>query len=53
VPAGARVRARAEVVSVDEVGGGWYQVVTRFYVEVEGSDKPACVADGVGRALPE
>jgi acyl dehydratase len=53
VPAGARVRARAEVVSVEEVGGGWYQVVTRFYVEVEGSDKPACVADGVGRALPE
>ena len=33
VPAGSRVRASAEVVSVDEVGGGWYQVVTRFTVE--------------------
>ena len=53
VPAGSRVRASAEIVSVDDVGGGWYQVVTRFTVEAEGSDKPCCVADSVGRALPE
>jgi acyl dehydratase len=53
VPAGSRIRARAEVLSVEEVGGGWYQVVTRFTVEVEGQEKPACVADSVGRALPE
>ncbi len=53
VPAGSRVRARAEVVSVEDVGGGWWQIVTRFTVEVEGRDKPACVADSVGRALPE
>jgi acyl dehydratase len=52
VPAGARLRARAEVVSVDEAGGGWFQVVTRFTVEVEGNDKPACVGESVGRALP-
>src|SRR5947209_7719184 len=52
VPSGARLRARAEVVSVDDVGGGWYQVVTRFTVEVEGNEKPACVAESVGRALP-
>jgi len=51
VPAGSRVRAKAEVVSVDEVDGGWWQVVTRFTIEVEGSEKPACVADSVGRAL--
>ncbi len=51
VPAGSRVRGKAEVVSVDEVGNGWWQVVTRFTVEVEGSGKPACVADSVGRAL--
>ena len=53
VPAGARVRATAEVVEVEEVKDGWYQVVTRFTVEVEGNDKPCCVADSVGRALPE
>jgi acyl dehydratase len=53
VPAGSKIRASAEVVEVDEVGGGWWQIVTRFTVEVEGSDKPCCVADSVGRALPE
>jgi acyl dehydratase len=53
VPAGSKVRATAEVTEVEEVGGGWWQIVTRFTVEVEGSDKPACVADSVGRALPE
>lgn len=53
VPAASRIRATAEVVEVEEVGGGWFQIVTRFKVEVEGSDKPACVADSVGRALPE
>jgi acyl dehydratase len=51
VPVGSRVRAKAEIVSVEEVGGGWWQVVTRFTLEVEGSDKPCCVADSVGRAL--
>jgi acyl dehydratase len=53
VPSGAKVRTSAKVVEVEEVGGGWWQIVTRFTVEVEGSDKPACVADSVGRALPE
>ena len=51
VPVGSRVSASAEVVSVDDVGGGWFQVVTRFTLEVEGSDKPCCVAESVGRAL--
>jgi acyl dehydratase len=53
VPSGSRIRATAEIVEVEEVGGGWFQVVTRFTVEVEGNEKPACVADSVGRALPE
>jgi acyl dehydratase len=51
VPVGSRVRASAEVVSIDDVGGGWFQVVTRFTLEVEGSEKPCCVAESVGRAL--
>jgi acyl dehydratase len=51
VPAGSKLRASAEVVSVDEVGGNWWQIVTRFTVEVEGNEKPACVAESVGRAL--
>ena len=51
VPAGSRVRAIAELVSVEEKGGGWWEVVDRFTVEVEGAEKPACVADSVGRIL--
>ena len=51
VPIPSRLRATAEVVSVDDVGGGWWQVVTRFTVEIEGGSKPVCVADSVGRAL--
>jgi acyl dehydratase len=51
VPAGSKVRARAEVVSVDEVGGGWWQVVTRFTLEVEGSEKPCFVGDSVTRVM--
>jgi acyl dehydratase len=53
VPAGSRIRSTAEVTEVEDVGGGWWQIVTRFTVEVEGSEKPCCVADSVGRALPE
>jgi acyl dehydratase len=53
VPAGSRVRTITEIVEVEEVGGGWWQVVTRCTVEVEGSEKPAVVADSVGRVFPE
>jgi acyl dehydratase len=51
VPAGSRIRASIETLSVDEVGGGWYQVVQKWTVEVEGNEKPACVAESVGRLL--
>lgn len=50
VPSGARVRGSAELVSVEEVGGGM-QAVVRTVVEIEGSSKPACVADLVIRVL--
>ena len=51
VPAGARLRASVEVLTVDDVGNGWFQVTQRWTVEVEGNEKPACVAESVGRAL--
>jgi acyl dehydratase len=51
VPAGSRVRATAEVESVEELEGGWWHVVTRYTLEREGGDKPVCVAESVGRAL--
>ena len=51
VPAGARLRASVEVLTVDDVGNGWFQVTQRWTVEVEGNEKPVCVAESVGRAL--
>jgi acyl dehydratase len=51
VPSGGRVRATAELVSVEEKGGGWWEVVDRFTVEAEGAEKPVCVAESVGRIL--
>ena len=51
VPAGARVRATAELVSVTEKSGGWWEIVDRFTIEAEGAEKPACVAESVGRIL--
>lgn len=51
VLAGARVRASAELASLDELGDGWSQMVTRFTLEAEGQAKPVCVADSVVRML--
>src|SRR5215217_331164 len=51
VPVNSRVRAKAEVVSVEEKGGGWYEVVTRFTLEVEGGEKPCFVGESVTRVM--
>ena len=51
VLAGARVRCYLQLVELIDLGGGWHQAVTRFTVEAEGTEKPVCVADGVGRVL--
>jgi acyl dehydratase len=51
VPVGSRIRVTMEVLSVDDVGSGWHQIVQRWTVEVEGNEKPACVAESVGRVF--
>jgi acyl dehydratase len=51
VPAGSRIRASIETVSVDEIGDGWHQIAQKWTVEVEGGEKPVCVAESVGRVL--
>jgi len=51
VPSGGRIRGSVETLAVDELGGGWYQISQKWTVEVEGSEKPACVAESVGRVL--
>ncbi len=49
VPVGAKIRLKGQVVSADEVAGDGVQVTIDFTVEIEGSEKPACVARGVYR----
>ena len=48
VPIGKRVRARASLDDAEDVTGGM-QVTVGLTFEVEGSSKPACVAEGVYR----
>lgn len=48
VRVGSRVRARFVLAAVDDIAGG-AQMVWQATVEIEGSDKPACVAEMVTR----
>lgn len=51
VTVGSRIRGVGELVSVEEIKGA-IQSVVRVTVEIEGSDKPACVADTISRYFP-
>ena len=48
VPAGSRVRPGMTLLAVDEVTGG-VQLTWRVIIEVEGSEKPACIAENLSR----
>jgi len=52
VKVGSRIRGIGEVMSAEEVKGA-VQSVVRVTVEIEGSDKPACVVDTISRYFPE
>ena len=51
VPVGSRVRAAVELTAVTPNKMG-YQVATRVTIELDGSDKPACVADMLAVVVP-
>ena len=51
VPAGKRVRPRVTLLAVEEVKGG-YQLNWKVVIEVEGSEKPACIAETLSRQYP-
>jgi len=48
VPVGARIRA-ASTLKRAEIKGGMIEVMNEITVEVEGQDKPAVVAESLGR----
>ena len=52
VPVGAKIRLAGRLADVQQVGGGGVQVLLDFTVEVDGGDKPACVAQAVYRFYP-
>jgi acyl dehydratase len=52
VPVGSRIRGGGELIKVEDVKGG-VQTTVRVTVEVEGSDRPACVVDTISRFFPE
>jgi acyl dehydratase len=46
VKVGAKIRASASIAEVTDIPAG-KQMVTRYVIEIEGEDKPACVAETI------
>jgi acyl dehydratase len=51
VPVGSRVRLRSELVDASKVADDVVNLTMRHTVELEGSDKPAAVADAITRVV--
>ncbi len=47
--AGSRIRARTQLQSVEEVRGNGLQMIHNVTVDIEGVEKPTCVAEMVSR----
>ena len=52
VKTGSRVRGVGELTQVEDVKGG-VQATIRVTVEIENSERPACVVDTISRYFPE
>jgi acyl dehydratase len=51
VPVDSQIVGTAELVSFDELEGGWWQAVTKFTIGVEGAAKPSFVGESVTRMM--
>ena len=51
VPVGSRIRLRGRINQLDEVGVA-VQLTVEFVLQIEGIDRPACVAESVWRHYP-
>lgn len=49
VPVGSRIRIHGEILDAQDLGDRMIQTKVRLTVEIEGSAKPACVADTLQR----
>ena len=51
-PVGCRLRASLKLLKVEEIDRNGKQMTWSVTVEREGSDKPVCVAESIGRSYP-
>lgn len=51
VPVGAKVRAKLKLLNVDAKAGG-KQITSEYTIEIQGQDRPACVAETIGIVYP-
>ena len=51
VPVDSRIRCHLQIEELEEIGGGWLQMITRFTIEIEGNEKPCFVGDSVTRLM--
>lgn len=51
VPVGSKVRARQKLLNVEPKGGG-LQLTNEVTIEIEGKDRPACVAETISLVYP-
>jgi acyl dehydratase len=52
VPVGSRLRARLTLLACEPIENNGVQMTWKVSVEREGSDKPVCVAESLGRRYP-
>lgn len=52
VKAGSRIRCGGELVKVRDVKDG-VEIMVRLTIELEGSDRPACIVDKLSRYYPQ
>lgn len=48
VPVGCKLRMKAEAAEIEEINGG-IQIVIKMTFEVEGKEKPCCIAEAIYR----
>jgi acyl dehydratase len=52
VPVGSKVRARQTLKSAEPVKGGGIQMTNEITIEIEGQERPACVAETISIIYP-
>ena len=48
VPAGSRVRGRYKLKAAEEVKNNGLKIIGETKIEIEGEDRPACIAESIG-----